>query len=246
MRAEKHQPQQGSIQEPEASATEGGRMTEEQWLTEDHPRAMLEWLRGKASDRKLRLFAVACARRSSMAVPEDALAVAERHADGLATEGELAAVAEAVARSTAPLLTPEHRRSMWGNEDAGEAWVAESFAMRHAPSAALAAVEGVIQAEYHSLDGEGEVWRRYDAGATMREIIGNPFRPVVVPAAWLTRTVVSLAGAVYEERAFDRLPILADALEDAGCTDQAILNHSRGPGPHVRGCWVVDLLLGKQ
>ena len=64
--------------------------------------------------------------------------------------------------------------------------------------------------------------------------------------SWLASLVLGLAQAIYDERAFDRLPILADALEDAGCTDAAILEHCRGPGPHVRGCWVVDLLLGKQ
>ena len=65
-------------------------------------------------------------------------------------------------------------------------------------------------------------------------------------AAWRTATVTSLALAIYEERAFDRLPILADALEDAGCTNADILGHCRGGGEHVRGCWVVDLVLGKE
>ncbi len=57
--------------------------------------------------------------------------------------------------------------------------------------------------------------------------------------------MAALARSIYDDRAFDRLPVLADALEDAGCTDAAILDHCRGPGPHVRGCWVVDLILGK-
>jgi hypothetical protein len=68
---------------------------------------------------------------------------------------------------------------------------------------------------------------------------------VTIDPRWLTRTVSSLAGCIHDEAAFDRLPLLADALEDAGCTDTAILEHCRGPGPHVRGCWVVDLLLGR-
>jgi hypothetical protein len=76
-------------------------------------------------------------------------------------------------------------------------------------------------------------------------IFGNPFRPIDLNRAWLTSTVVSLASAVYEDRAYERLPILADALEEAGCRDAAILEHCRGLGPHVRGCWVIDLLLGK-
>ncbi|MBY0522840.1 MAG: hypothetical protein K2R98_05560 [Gemmataceae bacterium] len=83
----------------------------------------------------------------------------------------------------------------------------------------------------------------------VREIFGNPFRPMSVEpscVAWCGATVGKLADVIYEERAFDRLPILADALEDAGCTDAAILEHCRGPGLHVRGCWVVDLLLGRE
>ncbi|MCE9531608.1 MAG: hypothetical protein K8T89_10870 [Planctomycetes bacterium] len=77
-------------------------------------------------------------------------------------------------------------------------------------------------------------------------IFGNPFRPVTIDPRWLTSTVVDLAAAIYEEHAFDRLPILADALMDAGCDSDEIIHHCRGDGPHVRGCWVVDLLLGKE
>jgi hypothetical protein len=55
-----------------------------------------------------------------------------------------------------------------------------------------------------------------------------------------------MAEVIYADSAFDRLPVLADALEEAGCTISDILDHCRGPGPHVRGCWVVDLLLGKE
>jgi hypothetical protein len=61
----------------------------------------------------------------------------------------------------------------------------------------------------------------------------------------LTPTVTALAEAIYADRAFDRMPVLADALEEAGCSDDQILSHCRGEGPHVRGCWVVDLVLGK-
>jgi len=83
----------------------------------------------------------------------------------------------------------------------------------------------------------------------LRDIFGNPFRPVTVNPGWLAwndGTVPRIAQAIYDERAFDRMTILADALEDAGCTDQDILGHCRSGGEHVRGCWVVDLLLGKE
>jgi hypothetical protein len=81
--------------------------------------------------------------------------------------------------------------------------------------------------------------------ALFRELFCNPFRPVVFDPRWQSETVLALATGIYAERAFDRMPILADALEDAGCDNAYVLTHCRGPGPHVRGCWVVDLLLGK-
>ncbi|MCE9566332.1 MAG: hypothetical protein K8U57_30275 [Planctomycetes bacterium] len=81
----------------------------------------------------------------------------------------------------------------------------------------------------------------------MRDIIGNPFRPVTTDPTWLTTDVVALATGIYEDRAFDRMPILADALQDAGCDNDDILNHCRNANQvHVRGCWVVDLVLGKE
>ncbi len=79
----------------------------------------------------------------------------------------------------------------------------------------------------------------------LRDIFGNPFRPVTLHPSWLTSDVHTLATGIYADRAFDRMPILADALQDAGCDNDDILNHCRGDELHVRGCWVVDLLLGK-
>jgi hypothetical protein len=82
----------------------------------------------------------------------------------------------------------------------------------------------------------------------LRDIFGNPFLQAAVDPAWLAwqgGTVVRLAEAIYEERHFADLPVLADALEEAGCSDQEILGHCRGPGPHAKGCWLIDLLLGK-
>jgi hypothetical protein len=79
----------------------------------------------------------------------------------------------------------------------------------------------------------------------VRCIFGNPFDPATADPVWFTSTAVALAQGIYGDRAFDRMPILADALQDAGCEDEAVLDHCRGPGPHVRGCWVVDLLLRK-
>jgi hypothetical protein len=85
-----------------------------------------------------------------------------------------------------------------------------------------------------------------DLAGLIRCVFGNPFRLVTVDPAWVTPTAVAIATGVYVERAFDRLPILADALEDAGCDNRDILAHCRGEGPHARGCWVVDLVLKKK
>ena len=83
----------------------------------------------------------------------------------------------------------------------------------------------------------------------LRDVFGNPFRPPpVIDPSWFASNdsaIRKMAQSIYDARAFDRLPLLADALEDAGCTDADILSHCRTPGEHVRGCWVVDLLLGK-
>jgi hypothetical protein len=79
----------------------------------------------------------------------------------------------------------------------------------------------------------------------LREIVGNPFRPVAVLPGWLSADALRLATYSHVHRAFEQLPIVADALEDAGCTDESILAHLRSPGPHVRGCWALDLILGK-
>jgi hypothetical protein len=81
--------------------------------------------------------------------------------------------------------------------------------------------------------------------AFFRCVFGNPFRPVTFSPSWLTPTVTALATGIYADRAFDRLPILADALQEAGCEDEQVLAHCRGDGPHARGCWVVDGVLGK-
>jgi hypothetical protein len=80
----------------------------------------------------------------------------------------------------------------------------------------------------------------------VRDIFGNPFRPVTLDPAWQTGNVRALAQAIYDDRAFERMPILGDALEDAGCDNADVLSHCRQPGEHARGCWVVDLVLAKQ
>jgi hypothetical protein len=213
-------------------------MTEADWLTATDPRPLLEFLRGKASDRKLRLFAVACCRRVLTAFTADACRAAieasEQYADGLISEERfdlLSIAAEEAWKDT--VLEPRGE----GDYNARAA----SYASSPSLHAVLIAVTFAAQAGHVSMQRE-----QVEQSILLRDIFGNPFRPVVFDPAWRSETVVALASALYADRAFDRLPILADALEEVGCDQPNILNHCRGPGPHVRGCWAVDLVLGKE
>ncbi len=80
--------------------------------------------------------------------------------------------------------------------------------------------------------------------ALLRDLFGRPTDLISLDRDWLTSVVMGLARGIYDDRALDRLPILADALQDTGCVDERVLAHCRGPGPHTRGCWVVDSILG--
>jgi hypothetical protein len=86
----------------------------------------------------------------------------------------------------------------------------------------------------------------YDSVPILRDIFGDPFRPVTFTPEWRTDTAVSLAREMYESREFSAMPVLADALQDAGCDSDDVLAHCRGAGPHVRGCWVCDLVMGRE
>lgn len=101
--------------------------------------------------------------------------------------------------------------------------------------------EKAIDERHRFFDGD-----RADLADLLRDIFGNPFRPVAFSPAWRTSTAVLLAQQMYKSRDFYTMPILADALQDAECADDNILSHCRGLGPHVRGCWVVDEVLGRR
>src|SRR5262249_12056836 len=208
---------------------------EAEWLALKKPRPMLEFLEGKASDRKLRLFACAYARRNwhlLSAVSRKAVDVAERYAEGKVNEAERDAVA-ALALAEAS----EGHADAMAAFAATEAW----YSLYYTAWSAACTTCDADACEWYVEQGI-----EMPHGSYLRDIFGNPFRPVTFDPAWRTATVTSLAQAIYDERVFDRMPILADALEDAGCTSADILGHCRGGGEHVRGCWVVDLVLGKE
>jgi hypothetical protein len=241
-------------------------MTEPEWQCCTDPQRMLTFLRGKASGRKLRLFACACCRRvwGLLSAEESRQAVleAERFADGLAGDGELTAAGH---HATRPAKDATARRISNFPGAAGKA--AAALAGSHAYSRVYAAYGERLprgagqraakelglsaQAAQDPRDAyvEAEANEAAAQSTVLRDIFGNPFQPSPrIDPAWLVRndgTVRKLADAIYEGRVFDRLPILADALEEAGCNDAELLGHLRGPGPHVKGCWALDLLLGK-
>jgi hypothetical protein len=224
-------------------------MTEQEWLACSDPQKMLEFVEDKVSDRKLRLFAVACCRRIWHLMSDEriraAVEVAERYSDGVASPEELDA-AQTKVRSCYVEYDP------WGIEqEVAEAaeWTLWAVAKEGTDVAAATAarVPGYDVTEKTGWN-EARYYAAYKGQSDLfRCLLGSlPFRPVTLNPAWRTSNVTALAQTIYDDRAFDRLPILADALEDAGCDNADILNHCRAPGVHVRGCWVVDLLLGRE
>ncbi|VTR94944.1 Uncharacterized protein (Fragment) OS=uncultured bacterium PE=4 SV=1 [Gemmata massiliana] len=100
--------------------------------------------------------------------------------------------------------------------------------------------------QWTDIDFDGPPERYENWRPLIYDVFGNPFRPVAFSRVWRTETAVALARRMYESRDFGAMPILADALEDAGCDRTDVLDHCRGGGPHARGCWVIDLLLNKE
>src|SRR5262245_9901170 len=224
-------------------------MSEEEWLACAEPNQMCDFLWSNASDRKLRLFACACCRQVEFHLwggewSHRAITVAEKYADQFTTRTELEAAQTAVENQLELYHDePVYDASFWAcNSDMTEgAWLCAFYA-------ANCSVR-VIEYGTQDFDAKCKSLRNKTllAQATvLRDIFGNPFRPVSVDPAWLTSDVLALARGIYDERAFDRMPILADALQDAGCTNDDILSHCRDTSaPHARGCWVVDRILNK-
>jgi hypothetical protein len=214
-------------------------MTEDEWLACSDPTLMLGFLPGKVSDRKVRLFACACCRRVWDRILTDwareAVHASERFADGLIDRHELRQI-----RSAAEQVRPRRQQEPGekiGNELTGGLWCRSTAEMARE-----------VAWETSGLGPRRK--ERQSQAALLRCIVGNPFRPVpVIDPCWLSwnnGTVSRLAQVIYEERAFDHLPILADALEEAGCDHADLLDHCRRAGPHCPGCWAVDLLVGKE
>lgn len=231
-------------------------MTEAEWLASETPEPMLKLLEGKASERKLRLFAVACCRAiwDLMDDPRsrNVLDRIQEYVDGLIPPDVMHAAHESAADAAGDGQRDYHFRNEYPSSAAKYAsdtlahgfWDVEHVVGVCAADAQWAcAVAGVVGGKP---DPDPITTARAIQSGFARDIFGNPFRPVAADPAWLTSDVVALARGIYEDRAFERLPILADALQDAGCGDEQILAHCRDPqAAHVRGCWIIDLVLGK-
>jgi hypothetical protein len=239
-------------------------VTEAEWLAGTDPAAMLEAVRDAASPRKLRLFQVACVRRVWAYVTDPRsralVDLVELSADGPVPEAAALALpydwltddcggpgpAERHAFMVAghvgySMLGPLHGAGFPSGDWDDARAAAEGAATVVAEAAGLPDSDDHLPAYRALQSAEGAA-----QAAFLRDLFGNPLCPVAFDPRWRSSDAAALALGIYEDRAFDRLPLLADALMDAGCGDERVLAHCRNDGPHVRGCWVVDLMLGRE
>jgi hypothetical protein len=220
-------------------------MTEQEWLTCAEPGAMLDFLEGKISDRQYRLFVVACCKRVWHLLDEitrHAVHMTERYALGQVNFVEVIVAAAqvsgpAVALNLACVPAAESTDSTYSTAAAQTAgFVALTVSVSHGRGENLPPGEDIRP------DPAEQAWQCH----LIRDLFGNPFRPVVIDPAWVADrngAVVIMARGIQASGCFEDLPILADALEEVGCSDEAMLTHCRQGGEHVRGCWVVDAIV---
>ncbi len=232
-------------------------MTEGEWLTCPDVLALLAEpaVNDPRQRRRLRLFSVACCRRLSRFIDDErlwkCLDASVRYADGKLKDSGLGRwTAEANKSWIAVEQSSKRTRNKAAVVRAHHAIAYTCLADRYGAYGSAARI--ILGAEKDFGKPFLEEMRSLFPHL-LRDIFGNPFRPLVLAPAILSTAITSLAQAAYEERTSPsgeldpaRLAVLADALEEAGCSEQAILDHLRGPGPHVRGCWPVDLVLARQ
>src|SRR5581483_8581423 len=216
-----------------------------EWLTTESPWELMCFLDGwcpesrivvrdRASRRKYRLWACASARQELHRLQDErfrhAIEVAERFADQQAKQSELDAAHRAVREAHAEMATSEYSR------------------------AAAKAAQTARRCLAQSIDTLWDDWQENASEADIvRDLIGIPFRRVVLAPFWLTSAVKAMAQGAYDERSLPsgrldnwRLAVVADALDDAGCDDVDLLAHLRSHGAHYRGCWALDVILNKE
>jgi hypothetical protein len=211
-------------------------MTEAEWLASEEPDALLGELSGRVGARQLRLAMCAFLRNDAISPllvsksSRRAVDVSEAYADGRVGSTALRTVRTSAHSAWAAIgpLKPSQYAAAELAHDA--CWLDRMLILN-----GLFVLRRLAREKRLAIPV-----------ALIRDIFGNPFRPVAFDPAWRTSTVVALASQMYESRDFGAMPILADALQDAGCTNEDVLTHCRDAQQvHVRGCWVVDLVLGK-
>lgn len=231
-------------------------MTERDWLECGDHRPMLAFLQGdpspanRISERTLRLYACGCCRLIWDILPYQccrwAVEATERYADGEVNGEAVAAEHELL---NCVLIPPGEERgpgcqalmaAFFASLDPGD-YPGRADEKSVAYAAAVRTPSLVIRAADPSC--RASVTR--SVADLLRDVFGNPSRQVEVDPTWLTWDVTALARGIQDDRACDRMLILADALEDAGCADEEVLRHSRSGGAHIRGCWLLDVLLAK-
>ena len=243
-------------------------MNEQTWLTVSRPLSLL-WvlarlnrrLQRPTDARKLRFFAFSCCRFAWPAVTDErsrrAIEIAELHAVNSATQSQLNdAVSNAyAARCEAQMAREELFAASAPHIDRARAAGLSAVIATHVTwsAAANGFYDGMLAQTRDALgfrmmlDAKGNQILTGEMCRALRDIFGNPFRSPRFSSVWRTSTAVALAEQMYQSRDFGAMPVLADALQDAGCDNETILNHCRDTlALHVRGCWVVDLLLGKE
>lgn len=221
-------------------------MSEAIWLTSNDPMNMynLPGLREQTTNRRVALLGAAIARRWQWlpATFTNVIDTIESYADGLTPRETVDSVLEGILQDRSILRSEQQREAMM---------------MLHRASRDAETLFGVLhsacEVELAASGLQGEVWITRDLPAIaevaclLRDLFGNPFRVITFPNSWRTDTTVPLAQRIYDARDFGAMPILADALQEAGCPEQhPILSHCRSGGPHGRGCWIVDRLLCRE
>jgi hypothetical protein len=233
-------------------------MTEQEWLECTDPGPILQFLKGKASDRKLRLFVMSCCRRMWHLL-------SDKRSRSAVERSELFADQQATTTSEWQSVKLEAWSAEYETHGGSDlqrdraASVVKSAVTYPDPRIDFLILASSISHETAQTVAEGACFgpaftdERAAHACLVRCVFGNPFCPDFINLAWRTSTVLVLAQAAYDNRSLPagsldtaRLAILADTLEEAGCADADILHHCRSEGPHFRGCWVVDLILGKQ
>ena len=219
-------------------------MTDSEWITAKDDMAMLEAARLHSSERELRLIAIACCRhlhlklddRVAAGAIDEAIGVAERYAEGVGTKASLKRARQSVraVRHGLPVVVGVASPA-WN-----ALWLAEVAASENAC--------GSVIPEINRLAGMGliGVYERPQTCDLIRCVIRPPSQLNSINRDWCIPEVVSLASSIHEHRSFERMAGLAQALDTAGCDDQSILSHCRTPVAHVRGCWVLDAVLGRR